>query len=142
MKNSGINSKFAGYIALGKILAIMLNFSIPLFLTRFLSKSDYGLYSAYYTITLFLSAIFSMGVYSCLYYFYPTADENDRKKYVGNVFLSLLVLGFVGSIFTLLPYVKETLIGEGELLNYVTIIAISVFLTVPSTILSPLYVVR
>lgn len=142
MKNSRIDTKFAGYIALGKILSIILNFSIPLFLTRFLSKSDYGLYSGYYTVTLFLSAIFSMGIYSCLFYFYPTAEDSDKKKYVGNVFLSLVVFGFAGFVFTLLPYVTETLIGEGELLNYATVIAISVLLTVPSTMLSPLYVVR
>lgn len=142
MKKNGLNAKFAGYIALGKLIATALNFAIPLFLTRFLSKPEYGLYSGYFTITLFLSTIFSMGFYSSLYFFYPTAGENDRNKYIGNVFLSLLVLGVVGCIFTLLPLTKEALIGESELLNYASIIAISVLLTVPSTMLSSMYVVR
>ncbi|MBN9352248.1 MAG: oligosaccharide flippase family protein [Chitinophagaceae bacterium] len=137
-----VKTKFAGYIALGKIFATVLNFAIPLFLTRFLSKNDYGLYSQYYTVTLFIGQIFSMGIYSSLFYFYPNAGDGERKSYVGNVFVMLLILGLLGCIFTILPISKDILFGEGELLKYSLIISISVLLIIPSTMLSPMYVVR
>ena len=49
-KNIDTSNSFAVYVAVGKLIAMVCNFVLPIFLTRFLSKSDYGLYSQFYNI--------------------------------------------------------------------------------------------
>ena len=88
---STTGNQFAAYIALGKILAMAAQFVMPLFLTRSLSKADYGLYSQFYLVLGFVSAIFAFGIQSNLYYFYPGKNESEQRTIVQNTFLLLLL---------------------------------------------------
>ena len=134
--------KQAGFIAAGKILAMLLSFTVPLFLTRFLSKSDYGLYSQFYTITTFFGAVFSMGIASSLYYFYPTTEEANKSKLIGNVYILLLMLGVFGSLLTMTPSLNQLFLGKDEIIDYAQVISICILFSVPSSMINTVYVVR
>ena len=139
---SATGNQFAAYIALGKILAMAAQFVMPLFLTRFLSKADYGLYSQFYLILGFVSAIFAFGIQSNLYYFYPGKNESEQRTIVQNTFLLLLFFGLLGVLLLFIPFIKTGLIGDGPLLDYFYIILINIYLCIPATIILPLATVR
>ena len=67
------------YLAAGKIFALLANMVIPLFLTRVFSKDDYGFYSQFNTVLFFLVGFFSFAMFTNMYYFYPTIEENKKK---------------------------------------------------------------
>ena len=61
-------------VSLGKVLSLIFSFIVPLFLVRILEKSDYGLYSQFNMVFLFLAAFFGFGVRTNLIYFYNNLD--------------------------------------------------------------------
>lgn len=68
------------YIALGKLMALLLSFVMPLCLTRFLTPNDYGIYSQFYTFLFFIVPIFSCGIPSSLYFYYRTESSESSKR--------------------------------------------------------------
>lgn len=135
-------SRQAMIIAMGKILAMVATFIVPLFLTRFLSKSDYGIYSQFYTITLFLAQIFIMGIPVGLYYFFPTATPSKQNLLVKNTYFALLILAVLSVALLNIPQFGALLLGDSELMNYIWIISICMFLFIPTKIVEPLYILR
>ncbi len=136
------SNRFAVYIALGKILAMVAQFAMPLFLTRFLSKSDYGVYAQFYLVLGFLGSIFAFGIQSSLFYFYPISkSETEKKQLVYNTILLLLVLGTLGSSILFISPIADFIIGS-ELSNYLYIVIATIFLFIPSNIILPLSTVR
>ena len=80
------DNRIAFYVAAGKILAMIAQFVMPLFLTRFLTKHDYGLYSQFYLIFGFLLSVFGMGIQANLYYFYPKVVRLKNLSWYGEMF--------------------------------------------------------
>lgn len=136
------NNSFAIYTATGRILAMLCNFVVPLFLTRYLTKGDYGLYSQFYMVLTFTGSVFSFGLQSNLYYFYPGASENEQKSLIGNTFVVLLLFALLAFVFVEIPWTSQLFIKDDGLLDYKTIIAISILLYIPSFILFPLFVIK
>lgn len=133
----------AVYIAAGKLIAMVLNFVTPLFLTRFLSKGDYGLYSQFITVFLFLGSIFGMGIQSNLYFFYTSAKtEQEKGLLITNTFILQILTTTIGLLLLLIPSVSNWLLGGKELQQYVVIIVITTWLYVPTRILDPLFTLR
>lgn len=131
------------FIAIGKILAMVLNFVTPLFLTRFLSKGDYGIYSQFNTVFLFLGSIFGMGIQSNLYFFYPKATNYKTKsQLITTTFLLQSFITILGLSLLLIPLVSNWLLGGKELQQYLDIIIITTWLYVPTRILDPLFTLR
>ena len=84
------SNKFALWLAIGRILSMLVSFAMPLILTRVLNQSDYGVFSQFFTLYMAFFVIFGLGFHSNLFYYYPTAGENDRDEYVSNTFLLLM----------------------------------------------------
>ena len=104
------DNRIAFYVAAGKILAMIAQFVMPLFLTRFLTKHDYGLYSQFYLIFGFLLSVFGMGIQANLYYFYPKSSQTEKSQLVwGNVLL-LVFMGFLGCGVFLTPPINHFLL--------------------------------
>lgn len=80
-KMSGMAVQTAAIMA-GKLIALIATFAMPLFLTRFLSKFEFGVYSQFYVLVNFSTIIFSLGIQSNLYYFYPKANEKEQKSLI------------------------------------------------------------
>jgi O-antigen/teichoic acid export membrane protein len=126
----------------GKMFALVAAFVIPLFLARYLSKADYGIYARIIVIMTFIQGFFSFEVGSSLYYFYPLANPNDRKIYIFQAILLLFILSFFAAFLISFPWIGNFFIGEEEFNNHLTIIIILTIITVPSMIITALYVIK
>lgn len=136
------SNSFAVYTATGRFLAMLCNFIVPVFLTRVLNQTDYGLYSQFILLLGFTGSIFSFGLQSNLYYFYPPADNVQRKTLLGNTLLSMMALSILAFVFMEVPFLSRLFVKDDLLLQYVGIIGICVLLNVPTYILFPLFVIR
>ncbi len=137
-EKSAVSNKFAVYIAIGKVVAMVAQFVMPLFLTRFLSKSDYGLYSQFYLLLSFLGTVFCFGLPSNLYYFYPKSEKEIQHKLVWNTYLITLLAGIVGVLLLGIKPIKEVIVGNEGLFPYLGILMGCLFLYIPINIIYPL----
>lgn len=136
------NNRIAFYVAVGKILAMIVQFVMPLFLTRFLTKHDYGIYSQFYLVFGFLLSIFGMGIQSNLYYFYPKSRIDEQGRFVWGTYILILISGIIGCGLFMIPSVGQVIINNDYLEEYTFLIAACVFLGMPSLMIDPLSVVR
>lgn len=136
------SNSFAIYTATGRILAMLCNFAVPIFLTRFLTQEDYGIYSQFLVLLTFTGSIFSFGLQSNLYYFYPTANEREKKTLLGNTLFSMLAFAIVALIFMEVPVLAKLFIKDGDLGQYMDIVGICVVLNIPTFLMFPLFVIR
>lgn len=142
LENNGRDNRIALYVAVGKILAMVAQFVMPLFLTRFLSKYDYGIYSQFYLIFGFLLSILGMGVQSNLYFYYPKSQDSEKNSLVWGTLFLLTCFGIVGCGLFLIPAVNHLVVNNEVLERLAFLVAACVFLALPSLIIDPLSVVR
>ena len=136
------SNKFALWLAIGRILSMLVVFAMPLILTRILSQSDYGVFSQFFTLYLAFNVIFSLGFHTNLFYFYPTADVREKDEYVSNTLFLLLLMSLI-SIGTLsIPIIGNRLFGNGSLQDYSSLVILCIALAVPTNMVSPLLTVR
>ena len=136
------SNSFAAFTATGRILAMIAGFLMPILLTRFLTQENYGLYSQFNVLLGFMSSIFSFGIQSNLYYFFPGSDEKRQKVLVGNTLFTLMVLAMVAMILLFIPQTAHLFMGDSELNNFTTLIAVGIFLSVPVLLVFPLFVTK
>lgn len=136
------SNAFAVFTATGRILSMLCSFVMPLFLTRFLTKEDYGVYAQFYTLLLFMGSIAAFGMQSNLYYFYPRSDSKGQKTVLGNTISALFAFAGLALLIIEIPFINQWLIQNEELKQYLHLIGICIFLYIPSNILFPLFVIR
>lgn len=136
------SNKFALWLAIGRILSMLVSFAMPLVLTRVLAQSDYGVFSQFFTLYMAFFVIFGLGFHSNLFYYYPTADENARDEYVSNTFLLLITMSVVAVGVLAVPFVRTLLFGTGALRDYSMLIVICIALAIPTNMITPLLTVR
>ena len=136
------NNSFALFTATGRILAMIAGFLMPIFLTRYLTQENYGLYSQFNVLVGFMSSIFSFGMQSNLYYYFPNSDEQRRKALVGNTYFSMIVFAMVAFILLLIPTTAKLFIGSEKLMEFLLLVAIGIFFSVPIMLIFPLFVTR
>jgi O-antigen/teichoic acid export membrane protein len=136
------SAKLTSSLIAGKIIALAVTFAMPLFLTRYLSKTDYGLFSQFYLVISFIAVFFSIRFQSNLFYFYPVADHRDKKSLVILTFFFLTIFSFAAIGFISFNFFRKELIGDTELISFYPLIIIGIFLVMPSYLIEPLYVVR
>lgn len=136
------SNRFALWLAIGRILSMLVVFAMPLVLTRILSQSDYGVFSQYFTLYMTFNVIFSLGFHSNLFYFYPTAEDAKKDVIVSNTLFLLLLMSLFSVLTLSTPFIGDKLFGTGQLRNYSVFIVLSIALAVPINIISPLLTVR
>lgn len=136
------SNSFAIFTATGRILAMLAGFVMPLFLTRFLSQENYGLYNQFYVLLGFAGSIFAFGMQSNLYYFYPNSDKPTQKALIGNTLISMMVLSLIAMFFLVVPQLSSLFIKSEKLLQYVYLIGICIFFYIPTQLLFPLFVIK
>lgn len=135
------NGKQIFWLAAGRIFAMLITFFMPFFLTRFLTKSEYGIYAQFNSVSLFLMTIFSFGFPTSLYYFVPrSSNDREKRAVVGNTCLALMIGSFLACILLMLPWMQNHVIGSRELLAYLPFLLVSIILFMPTEIMEPLYV--
>ncbi len=137
-----VSNKFALWISIGRISSMLVVFAMPLILTRFLSKEDYGVFSQFFTLYSALYIIFGFGLSSNLFYFYPTANKDDQEKYVSNTFFMMIFMSVISIALLSLPVIQKSLLSDGRLYDYRLFVVLCVALAVPMNIIAPVYTVR
>lgn len=141
-ENKVSSGKQAVSVSVGKITALIATFGIQIFLTRYLSKEEYGLYSQYLMIVFFAASIFSFGIQSNLFFFYPKKEHRFRKTYVTHTLILLCVFSLIAGVSLKIPHVSNLLTGGGKIEKYTTFIIIGVIIAMPTFIVETLYVVK
>lgn len=136
------DNKQTFWLAFGKIISLLATLIVPLFLTRFLNKDEYGFYNQFNTILFFFSSFFSFGMYSNIFYFYPTLKKDKLKSLLINTLLFLLGFGLLAGLFIFIPVFSNFFLANEELQNYKVIIYVLTVILTLTTIIHPLYVVR
>ncbi len=130
------------YLASGKVLALLANLLIPLFLTRVLAKEEYGFYSQFNTVLYFLVGFFSFALFSNLYYFFPTIKKNKKKIIVFQTVLFLVASSLLSALFLFMPFISDFILGSESLKNFKHVIYFLTIILVFTSIIQPLYVVN
>ncbi len=140
-KESG-TAKQTAAIMTGKLIALAATFAMPLFLTRFLTKFEFGVYSQFYVLINFFTIIFSLGIQSNLYFFYPKANERERESLILHTILFLFVFTIIAIVFVNVPFLNRYLLGKGDLSNYTAYVSLGILFLLPLIIIEPLYVAK
>jgi O-antigen/teichoic acid export membrane protein len=135
-------AKQTAAIMAGKIIALLATFAMPLFLTRFLSKYEYGIFSQFFVVVNFCSMIFTLGIHSNLYYFYPNATDQERKSLIIQTFIFLMLFTLLAISLVNIPTLGRLIIGDEDLMNYVSFISLGILFMLPVIIIEPLYVAK
>ncbi len=133
-------SKQTLWLATGKIIAVFAQLLIPLFLTRFLNKEEYGFYTQFNAVLYFFISFFSFGMFSNLFYFFPTLKK--RKILIVQTFIFLLVFSILSALFIFIPFFNSFFLGNEALKNYKFVIYFLTIILILTTIIHPLYVVN
>lgn len=136
------SNSFALFTATGRILAMIAGFLMPIFLTRYLTQENYGLYSQFNVLVGFMSSIFSFGMQSNLYYYFPNSDGRRRKALVGNTYFTMIVFAIVAFILLLIPTTAKLFVGNDRLMGFSLLVALGIFFSVPILLIFPLFVTR
>ncbi len=126
----------------GKIIALVATFAMPLFLTRFLTKYEYGIFSQFFVVVNFCSMIFTLGIHSNLYFFYPNASDQVRKSLIMQTFVFLMLFTLVAIGLVNIPALGRLIIGDKDLIQYVSFISLGILFMLPVIIIEPLYVAK
>ncbi len=142
------NSKISGTakqtaaIMTGKLIALAATFAMPLFLTRFLTKFEFGVYSQFYVLINFCTIIFSLGIQSNLYFFYPKAKKRDRQSLIVHTILLLFIFTTIAIALINIPFINKYLVGKGDLSSYTLYVSLGILFLLPLIIIEPLYVAK
>ena len=136
------SNRFAIYLLIGRMFTMVASFIMPLVLVRFMSQSDYGVFSQFYTLYTAVYVILALGLHTNLFYFYPTASKEEADKYVSNTTILLLMFGFIGGAIMYIPPLQKAIFGDSELGNHIDFIIAAIMLATPMNIVSPLNTVR
>ncbi len=85
--------RLATPLMVGRGIAAMLTFLIPVMLARWLARDDYGTYKQFFLIASTVYLIGNAGLVASLYYFVPRHDRADRARFVIQALLGLFVMG-------------------------------------------------
>lgn len=121
---------------------MIVQFIMPMFLTRYLAKSDYGIYCQFYLWLALLGSILGFGIQSNLYYFFPKSTEERQNSIIWNSIFCSSFMGLICVLFFLIPGTKELIFNNGEIDNFVTCLVIGIAFYIPSNIIAPLATVR
>lgn len=137
-----LSNRFSLYIFIGRLVTMAASFAMPLILVRCMSQSDYGVFSQYFMLYTAVYVIIGLGQHSNLFFFYPSASDDERSKLVLNTFITLLIFGVIGSIIMYCPLIANMIFGDSVLGQYKEWILLSIALATPMNIVSPLNIVR
>lgn len=129
-------------IMLGKLVALGVTFAMPLFLTRFLTKYEFGVFSQFYVLINFCTIFFSLGIQSNLYFFYPKASEKERKSLVVHTLMILILFSLIAIGLLNVPLIGSYIFGKGDLINYRAFISFGILFLLPLIIIEPIYVAK
>lgn len=95
--NQESNSRQAFWIGIGSLMSFLVGIISSIFLSRLLSKSDYGTYKQVMFVYNTLLAVFTLGLPKAYSYFLPRYDIKYAKDIINKITSLFFILGFVFS---------------------------------------------
>lgn len=139
-KNS-VSGRQVFVLAVGRVSAMIIQFILPMFLARFLSKSGYGVYAQFNLLEGLFVGTINLALSSSIYYFYPRLSKERVRSMLGNSYLAFFVVTALTSLLLCWPSFRQWITGDSEIGKYIFLIMVCVFCSLCSQTVIPLYVV-
>src|SRR5262245_43061855 len=91
----------ASFLAAAGLSEYALQLVLPVILVRYLTKPEFGNYRLIWLLAETGLILFPLFLPQSLFYFLPRAAAGIRPRLVGNVFVSLLVIGGLSALLLL-----------------------------------------
>ena len=121
---------------------MIMNFLIPIVLTRYLTKEDFGIYAQFMVILQFSLGFFSLGFQSSLYYYYPTADSAKRRVLIVNAIGLLLILFVIAIVVLKIPFIGSFIFRNSGVSGFFLFFAFAFFFGLFTILLQVLYILK
>lgn len=128
-------------LATGKLAALVVQFCFPMFLVRFLSKSEYGIYAQFNMFVGLFIGLLGLALASSIYYFHPRLEKRAIRAMLGNSFLIFLLVCIATWIIMFRTPCGEWMMGTSGVMAYMPYMFLVVFSGLCAQIIVPLYVV-
>lgn len=110
-------------------------------IARLFTESLYGTYKQVNLIINLITSICIVGIPTTISYFYISSSKKDKEKLIGNTVIILFAISLITSIFIII--FKDNiglLLNNNNIVNYIQLIAIQVFIMIISSFLENLYI--
>ena len=144
MSTTGLNKRNGRQIAslaVGKFLALIFQFMLPIFLARFLSKEGYGIYAQFNMFEMLFVGTMNLALASGIYYFYPKVEHNGIRPILGNSVIMFFLASAIAFLLVTRSICGHWIMGDSPVYKYTPVIFIAVFCSLCSGLMAPLYVV-
>ena len=144
MSTSGLNQRNGRQIAslaAGKFVALVVQFMLPIFLARFLSKEGYGIYAQFNMFEMLFVGILNLALSSGIYYFYPRLERRGIRPLLGNSIIMFFLISALAFVLISQTACGNWIMGGSPVYRYTSIIFIAVFCSLCAGLMAPLYVV-
>lgn len=134
------NTKQAFWIGLGSMMSFLVGVISSIFLSRILSKSDYGTYRQVMFVYNTLLAVFSLGLPKAYSYFLPRFEMKYAKDIISKITFLFFILGTVFSLILLLGSdVIASILGNPELSIAIKMFSPTPFFLLPTLGIEGIY---
>lgn len=131
-----------GLLFIGRAVAFLFVFALPLVLVRIFSPEDFALYKQLFLIHGTLVAILAFGFSASLYYFVPRHASREQHAYVSQTLLILASLGLAGAgLLVAFKAQVAALLNNPAVEQYLPYLAAFTVLTLVASVLETLMVI-
>ncbi len=96
-----VRSEKAVILLITNGLVYAIGILMPVILVRYLSKTDYGIYSQTFMVGRIVYAAFLFGIIPSIYHFYPLLQGEKRERFLNQSVGILISLGILAALFLL-----------------------------------------
>lgn len=118
-------------VTFGNGLAILCAFVFTVTLFRLLTYSDFGYFSALWSLILLVSEICDLGIGNSLSRFLPPLEKNKKRlwSFLKTAFFLQVAIAFLAAfiIFLFAPFIADILFHSRELVGLIKIISLGIF---------------
>lgn len=135
--------KQSTFLFIGQGISFAIQLLTPVFLVRLISKSDYGMYQQFHLVCGALLPILGLCLNVGLYYFFPTAKEDDKKTYIIQTYFVLTLVGVL--FFPIIIFFGDYLldvVSLSSIKSFIYLVAGYLFFTLSSSIFDYIFILE
>lgn len=134
------NTRQAFWVGLGSMMSFLVGVISSIFLSRFLSKSNYGTYRQVMFVYNTLLAVFSLGLPKAYSYFLPRFEMKYAKDIISKITFLFFILGTIFSFILLFGSdVIASILGNPELSFAIKLFSPTPFFLLPTLGIEGIY---
>ncbi|VYT78863.1 Polysaccharide biosynthesis protein [Clostridium tertium] len=110
-------------------------------IARLFTESLYGTYKQVNLIINLATSICVVGIPTTISYFYVSSSRKDKERLIGNTIVVLSAIAVISSLSIVIFKEKlAVLLNNPDILNYISLLAIQIFIMIISSFLENLYI--